>query len=195
MEEILRPYRASRNLYDRSQRSYIPRGTNPSSTSLHSITLHSGNPPLSKPFLRHPHLKGSTNSQGIDPSLRPEAWKFLLGLYPWSSSSDERKAIRRSKRDEYVRLKAQWWDDLALQEDTWFKDQKSRIGREPSPRKLHPFFKNLPSFFPSNFPSIFLQFSFNFPYNLATIFASVARLLSPIDAYEQRKMCIEQIER
>ena len=60
--------------------------------------------------------------------MRPEVWKFLLGLYPWSSSGDERKAIRRSKRDEYVRLKAQWWDDLALQEDFWFKDQKSRIG-------------------------------------------------------------------
>ena len=25
-------------------------------------------------------------------------------------------------------LKAQWWDDLTLQEDSWFKDQKSRIG-------------------------------------------------------------------
>jgi TBC1 domain family member 15 len=49
-------------------------------------------------------------------------------LYPWNSSTDERKAIARSKRDEYVRLKAQWWDDLELQEDTWFKDQKSRIG-------------------------------------------------------------------
>jgi len=60
--------------------------------------------------------------------MRPEVWKFLLGLYPWGSSGDERKAIRRSKRDEYVRLKAKWWDDLALQEDSWFKDQKSRIG-------------------------------------------------------------------
>ena len=60
--------------------------------------------------------------------MRPEVWKFLLRLYPWNSSGDERKAIRRSKRDEYVRLKAKWWDDLNLQEDFWFKDQKSRIG-------------------------------------------------------------------
>ena len=64
--------------------------------------------------------------------MRPEVWKFLLGLYPWSTSSDERKAIRRSKRDQYVRLKARWWDDLKLQDDPWFKDQKSRIGRTAS---------------------------------------------------------------
>jgi TBC1 domain family member 15 len=64
----------------------------------------------------------------VDPAIRPEVWKFLLGLYPWDSSGDERKAIRRSKRDEYVRLKAKWWDDLELQEGSWFKDQKSRIG-------------------------------------------------------------------
>ena len=69
--------------------------------------------------------------KGVDSSIRPEVWKFLLGLYPWSTSGDERKAIRRSKRDEYVRLKAQWWDDLEMQEDTWFKDQKSRIGLSP----------------------------------------------------------------
>jgi TBC1 domain family member 15 len=67
----------------------------------------------------------------VDPAIRPEVWKFLLGLYPWNSSGDERKAIRRSKRDEYVRLKAKWWDDLELQEDSWFKDQKSRIGIAP----------------------------------------------------------------
>jgi hypothetical protein len=76
---------------------------------------------------------------GCESALRPEAWKFLLGLYPWSSSGDERKAIRRSKRDEYVRLKAKWWDDLELQQDSWFKDQRSRIGMPPLPPPLHLF--------------------------------------------------------
>jgi hypothetical protein len=67
-------------------------------------------------------------TQGVEPSIRPEVWKFLLGLYSWSSTADERKAIRSSKRDEYVRIKASWWNDLPLQEDAWFKDQRSRIG-------------------------------------------------------------------
>ena len=79
--------------------------------------------------------------QGVDPSIRPEVWKFLLGLYPWNSSTDERKAIRSSKRDEYVRLKGQWWNDLDLQEDTWFKDQKSRIEKDVhrTDRTISPF--------------------------------------------------------
>src|SRR5271156_300347 len=73
--------------------------------------------------------------------MRPEVWKFLLGLYPWSSSDDERKAIRRSKRDEYVRLKAKWWDDLDLQQDPWFIDQKSRIEKDVhrTDRTITPF--------------------------------------------------------
>lgn len=34
---------------------------------------------------------------GLDPDVRIEAWKFLLGIYPWDSTFDEREAIRRSK--------------------------------------------------------------------------------------------------
>ena len=78
-------------------------------------------------------VKAAVFHGGVESSLRPEVWKFLLGLYPWSSSGDERKGIRRSKRDEYVRLKAKWWDDIELQQDGWFKDQKSRIGQYPFP--------------------------------------------------------------
>ena len=77
-------------------------------------------------------VKAAVFHGGVESSLRPEVWKFLLGLYPWSSSGNERKGIRRSKRDEYVRLKAKWWDDIELQQDGWFKDQKSRIGQYPS---------------------------------------------------------------
>lgn len=34
---------------------------------------------------------------GLDPDVRIEAWKFLLEIYPWDSTFDEREAIRRSK--------------------------------------------------------------------------------------------------
>ena len=34
---------------------------------------------------------------GLHPDVRIEAWKFLLGIYPWDSTFDEREAIRRSK--------------------------------------------------------------------------------------------------
>lgn len=51
---------------------------------------------------------------GLDPNdgVRKEAWLFLLGVYPWDSTSDERQALMNSKRDEYVRLKGGWWERM-----------------------------------------------------------------------------------
>ncbi|KAJ3600929.1 hypothetical protein NHX12_031902 [Muraenolepis orangiensis] len=45
---------------------------------------------------------------GIIPPLRKEAWKFLLGFYPWNSTTKEREVILRTKTDEYFRMKVQW---------------------------------------------------------------------------------------
>ncbi|KAM4716854.1 TBC1 domain family member 17 [Anableps anableps] len=45
---------------------------------------------------------------GITPTLRKEVWKFLLGFYPWKSTSKEREDILRAKTDEYFRMKVQW---------------------------------------------------------------------------------------
>uniref|UniRef100_A0A673N9K2 TBC1 domain family member 17-like n=1 Tax=Sinocyclocheilus rhinocerous TaxID=307959 RepID=A0A673N9K2_9TELE len=45
---------------------------------------------------------------GIVPSLRREVWKFLLGFYPWNSTTKEREDILRVKTDEYFRMKVQW---------------------------------------------------------------------------------------
>uniref|UniRef100_A0AAQ5ZEF3 TBC1 domain family member 15 n=1 Tax=Amphiprion ocellaris TaxID=80972 RepID=A0AAQ5ZEF3_AMPOC len=45
---------------------------------------------------------------GITPSLRKEIWKFLLGFYPWNSTTKEREDILRVKTDEYFRMKVQW---------------------------------------------------------------------------------------
>lgn len=73
---------------------------------------------------------------GLDPSdgVRKEAWLFLLGVYDWDSSADERKAIMNSKRDEFVRLKGAWWERMVdgtgtTEENDWWKEQKGRIGR------------------------------------------------------------------
>lgn len=35
--------------------------------------------------------------QGVAPPLRKEVWKFLLGFYPWSSTTTEREDILRRK--------------------------------------------------------------------------------------------------
>jgi hypothetical protein len=65
--------------------------------------------------------------------VRKEAWLFLLGVYEWDSSADERKAEIASLREEYVKLKGAWWDRLIDlggegEEGEWWREQKGRIG-------------------------------------------------------------------
>ena len=45
---------------------------------------------------------------GVEPGLRKEAWKFLLGFYSFGSTHAERAGLRADKQAEYARLKAQW---------------------------------------------------------------------------------------
>ena len=77
--------------------------------------------------------------------VRKEAWLFLLEVYPWDSTKDERKARMNSLQDEHIRLKGAWWDRLmdeegTLEEREWWKEQKMRIGKPAltsSLAKLH----------------------------------------------------------
>ncbi|XP_066230138.1 TBC1 domain family member 17 [Saccopteryx leptura] len=55
-----------------------------------------------------PELKARIFSGGLSPSLRREAWKFLLGYLRWEGSAEEHKAHMRKKTDEYFRMKLQW---------------------------------------------------------------------------------------
>ncbi|CAG8418752.1 unnamed protein product [Penicillium salamii] len=74
---------------------------------------------------------------GLDPNdgVRKEAWLFLLEVYPWDSSREDRQALMNSKRDEYIRLKAGWWERMVEgnstteQFDHW-KEQKNRIEKD-----------------------------------------------------------------
>ncbi|PYH48150.1 GTPase-activating protein GYP7 [Aspergillus saccharolyticus JOP 1030-1] len=74
---------------------------------------------------------------GLDPNdgVRKEAWLFLLGVYPWDSSRDERQALISSKRDEYIRLKGAWWEKMVegsstAEEYDWWKEQRNRIEKD-----------------------------------------------------------------
>lgn len=35
--------------------------------------------------------------QGLSHAVRKEAWKFLLGYFPWDSTSEGRKVLHRGK--------------------------------------------------------------------------------------------------
>ena len=72
---------------------------------------------------------------GLDPSdgVRKEAWLFLLGVFDWDSTAEERKAVLNSKRDEFIRLKGAWWERMvdghpSPEAAEWWKEQKGRIG-------------------------------------------------------------------
>jgi hypothetical protein len=73
---------------------------------------------------------------GLEPNdgVRKVAWLFLLGVYSWDSSREERQVMMNSKRDEYIRLKGAWWERMIEGSSTaeqyeWWKEQRNRIGK------------------------------------------------------------------
>ncbi|KAI9320215.1 rab-GTPase-TBC domain-containing protein [Dichotomocladium elegans] len=76
------------------------------------------------------YILGLIFRSGLHPDVRIEAWKFLLGIYPWDSTFDEREAIRRSKMDEYYEIKALWFNDTEERNKPKFQDEKHRIDKD-----------------------------------------------------------------
>ncbi|XP_035037140.1 TBC1 domain family member 17 [Hippoglossus stenolepis] len=76
---------------------------------------------------------------GIKPSLRREIWKFLLGFYPWNSTTKEREDILRFKTDEYFRMKVQWKSVTEEQEmrNSLLRGYRSLIERDVSRTDRH----------------------------------------------------------
>ncbi|KAI9827993.1 MAG: hypothetical protein M1819_006836 [Sarea resinae] len=91
---------------------------------------------------------------GLDPEdgVRKEAWLFLLGVYAWDSSAEERKANMSSRRDEYIRLKGQWWERMvdaggSGEQGEWWREQKGRIEKD-----VHRTDRHLPLFAGEDIP-------------------------------------------
>ncbi|KAF3699813.1 TBC1 domain family member 17 [Channa argus] len=71
---------------------------------------------------------------GITPSFRKDVWKFLLGFYPWNSTTKEREDLLRVKTDEYFRMKVQWKSVSEEQEmrNSLLRGYRSLIERDVS---------------------------------------------------------------
>ncbi|PNY28705.1 GTPase-activating protein GYP7 [Tolypocladium capitatum] len=85
---------------------------------------------------------------GLDPEdgVRKEAWLFLLGVYEWYGTADERKAQIASLRDHYYRLKHSWWERLEGEggegeTGEWWREQRGRIEKD-----VHRTDRNVPIF-------------------------------------------------
>lgn len=89
-------------------------------------------------------LKQKIFRGGIIDSLRPEAWKFLLGYYSFRSSTQEREMVRRRKVDDYYTMKLQWRSMSPDQESRFaaLRDRKSLIEKDVSRTdRIHPDFE------------------------------------------------------
>ncbi|KAH7444094.1 hypothetical protein KP509_02G064400 [Ceratopteris richardii] len=69
---------------------------------------------------------------GIEPGLRHEVWKFLLGHFPYDSTYKQRAQLVVKKREEYLILKSQWQTITEQQAKrfTKFRERKSRIEKD-----------------------------------------------------------------
>lgn len=76
------------------------------------------------------HVKQIVFQGGLDSDIRIEAWKFLLGVYPWQSTFDEREAIRRSRAEAYYSIKAKWFDNMEIRNSKKFIDEKHQIDKD-----------------------------------------------------------------
>ncbi|XP_061420596.1 TBC1 domain family member 15 isoform X1 [Lethenteron reissneri] len=77
-------------------------------------------------------LKAAICQGGLAHSLRKEVWKFVLGYYPWTSTTEERKAVVKKKADEYFRMKLQWKSVSEEQEkrNSNLRDYKNLIEKD-----------------------------------------------------------------
>ncbi|XP_041935961.1 TBC1 domain family member 15-like [Alosa sapidissima] len=90
------------------------------------------------------HLQQRIFKGGMCPSLRKEAWKFLLEYYPWGSTQEERRSLQRSRTDEYFRMKLQWKSVSEEQEkrNTKLRDHRSLIEKDVNRTdRTNPFFE------------------------------------------------------
>ncbi|KAF2878536.1 GTPase-activating protein GYP7 [Massariosphaeria phaeospora] len=93
-------------------------------------------------------LGGLDSKDGV----RKEAWLFLLGVYEWDSSEEERRVNLYSRRDEYIRLKGAWWERMveghqSEEQEEWWKEQKNRIEKD-----VHRTDRNIPIFMGEDIP-------------------------------------------
>uniref|UniRef100_A0A3Q2HCT5 TBC1 domain family member 15 n=1 Tax=Equus caballus TaxID=9796 RepID=A0A3Q2HCT5_HORSE len=69
---------------------------------------------------------------GLSHALRKQAWKFLLGYFPWDSTKEERTQLQKQKTDEYFRMKLQWKSVSEEQEkrNSRLRDYRSLIEKD-----------------------------------------------------------------
>ncbi|KAJ1655142.1 GTPase activating protein [Dispira simplex] len=76
------------------------------------------------------YVRRTVFSGGVEHSIRPLVWKYLLGVYSWSSDEESRDRVRHKLEKDYYDIKARWLNQPSEQLTAVFKEQKSRIDKD-----------------------------------------------------------------
>ena len=88
------------------------------------------------------HLRKAIFFAGLEPSLRPEMWPFLLHYYPYMSTFDEREQMRNDKYLEYQQLRAQREALTGEEADKFWKNVQCIVEKDVvRTDRSHPYFK------------------------------------------------------
>ena len=79
-----------------------------------------------------PKLKRRIFRGGIERELRPQLWKFLLGMYEWKDTPDTRGSKREDLVKDYFRMKLQWqsFDDKQESRFSGFRERKCQVEKD-----------------------------------------------------------------
>jgi len=69
---------------------------------------------------------------GIESSIRPEVWRYLLNYDCWEHTATEREVRREDLHEEYYRMKQQWTTLSKIQERNFsgYRDRKCQIEKD-----------------------------------------------------------------
>lgn len=69
---------------------------------------------------------------GIEPTLRKEVWKYVLGYFDWNLSAEQCTQLRNRKSQEYFQMKLQWLSMSQAQEKNFsdYRDRKCQIEKD-----------------------------------------------------------------
>ncbi|GAA5958710.1 hypothetical protein JCM3765_006012 [Sporobolomyces pararoseus] len=86
------------------------------------------NPSNGQLLVSEPEAKRRIFQRGlVDDDCRKEVWPFLLGVYGWESSKEERKQIAEKKSTEYEKAKRSWMDNEELHKTERFLEEDHRV--------------------------------------------------------------------
>ena len=65
--------------------------------------------------------------QGLSDDARKRVWPFLLRVFPWTSTSQERSYMRVAMKVQYAGLRSRWMDDEDVKQSERFYEEAHRI--------------------------------------------------------------------